>query len=290
MDWTIERAGPVCARVKIPYRKAADWEQWVLVSSDEHFDNPHSDRELHKLHLDQAKERGAIVCKFGDFFDAMQGKSDRRSSKRDLRQDLAESRSYLNQLVEESAAFLEPYSANLALISEGNHETSVDNKIEYNLLDGLLYALSHRGGEHIIRGGYRGWIKFHFHAGDGGRMTKNAYYLHGSGGGGPVTKGVIQTNRRAVYLSNADYVFSGHIHEQWYMPIERVKLLENGREVQITQHHLQLPTYKQEFIEQGSGWHHETGKPPKPLGAWWIRFYYSSRSGGVREQFIPADV
>jgi hypothetical protein len=250
--------------------------------------------ELQKLHLEQAKERGAAVFDFGDLFDAMQGKTDRRSSKADLLAELAGGGSYLNGLVEMAVDLLEPYVDNIALISKGNHETGVSNKVEYDLHSGLLYSLSKCGGGHIINGGYRGWIKYQFvHVGNDGtesnRKSRNGYYHHGYGGGGPVTKGVIQANRKAVYLSNADYVFSGHTHESWLFPIERVRLTNSSKEERVTQWHVQLPTYKEEFVDQPGGWHHETGKPPKPTGAWWMRFYWSGRLNDIDVQFIPAD-
>jgi len=251
-------------------------------------DNPHCLRDLHKHHLEQAKERNAFVQIHGDLFDAMQGKQDKRSNKSDLDMKL-KSGTYLNDLVQFAFDFYEPYLQNLALISEGNHETSVTNRYEYSLLDGLVHDLR-KSGSPVIRGGYRGWLKYMFTRGESGhKNSKMAYYLHGSGGGGPVTKGVIQTNRRAVYLPDADIVYSGHIHESWIFPIERVRINKEGEERSDKQYHVQLPTYKDEFMNEGGGWHHETGKPPKPVGAWWVRFYYSKRSDRVEVQFLEAD-
>lgn len=288
MDWTIERTGPVSTALRISYTQSNSWEQWGLVTADRHLDNPASDRKLQKHHMDQAKDRGAFILDFGDFFDAMQGKSDRRSSKSDL-MSRHKSSSYLNDLVEDATDFLSPYAQNIALLGEGNHETSVRNKIEYNLLDGLIYALS-RDNPEIMKGGYRGWIQFRFeHTNGGGRTTKNGYYIHGYGGGGPVTKDTIQANRKAVYLPDAHIVFSGHTHDQWWFPIERTRLLSSGREVADTQHHIKIPSYKDEFFNQSGGFHHETGKPPKPKGAWWVRFYYSRRTNTIEVEFIPAE-
>lgn len=298
MAWTVERGGPVCTKVRIEFEKSPEWEQWFLVSADRHIDNPKSDIALQKFHLEQAKERDAGVMDFGDFFDAMQGKTDKRSSKRDLLARFAalhldpedDQTSYLNALVDYGAEFLAPYIKQFVVIGEGNHESSVANKLEYNLLDGLFREINRMGGTQVCKGGYRGWVKFQFQDKKGGmRIGRRAYYHHGSGGGGPVTKGVIQTNRRAVYLPDADYVFTGHIHEQWNLKIPRVRLLESGREVADVQHHVQLPTYKEEYLNTGGGFHHEKGGPPKPIGAWWMRFYWSTRSQEVKVQFTEAE-
>ena len=283
------------------FEKSPEWEQWGLLTADRHIDNPATDLDLQREHLLQAQERDAFVLDFGDLFDAMQGKSDRRSSKRDLHarfaaqgvdpEDEDASRSYLNALVDYAGQFFAPFVDNIALIGQGNHESSVDNKLEYDLQDGLIHELNRIGAHKVIRGGYRGWIRFMFQDANGGlRMSKRGYYTHGYGGGGPVTKGVIQASRKAVYLANADYVFGGHIHEQWIFPIQRVRLTESGKEVCDKQYHVQLPTYKEEFLNKSGGFHHEKGGPPKPLGAWWIRFYWSKRDQTIKAQFIEAEV
>jgi hypothetical protein len=299
--WSVERLSPVAVNIRIPYAQNEQWEQWGLITADRHIDNPKSNLPLQRRHLQQARERGAFVIDLGDAFDAMQGKSDQRSRKADIRPELLSavdedglSKSYLNALVDFAAEFFEPYAGNIAMIGQGNHESAVDNIIEYDLLGGLLYRLSVMGSQ-VTRGGFRGWIKFSFEAitgnnNKGHRSSKLGYYHHGYGGGGPVTRGVIQTNRQAVYLSNADYVFSGHTHDKWYIPISRTKLLLSGAEVDATQYHIKVASYKDEYFNQGGGWHHERGGPPKPIGAWWVRWYYSPRDKSIKQQFIEADV
>lgn len=288
MNWKIERLSNVCTRMTIPYKANPEWEQWGLLTADRHLDHPKSDRKLQRLHLDQAKEKQAFVIDIGDLFDAMQGRNDRRGTKSDLMNRHKES-NYLNQLVEDAYEFLEPYKENLAVIGEGNHETAITKHMEYSLIDGLTYLLK-KDGSPVVRGGYRGYLRFQFHHESGGaRQSKTAYWHHGSGGGGPVTKGVIQTSRRAVYLPDADMVFTGHIHEQWKVPITRSRITASGNEYIDTQYHVQLPTYKDEFTNIDGGFHHEGGRPPKPIGAWWIRFYYSARTGKIETQILEAE-
>jgi hypothetical protein len=56
-----------------------------------------------------------------------------------------------------------------------------------------------------------------------------------------------------------------------------------------TQYHIQLATFKQEFDLAG-GWHLERGAPPKPLGGWWLRFYYDSdKRDKIGLQVVRAD-
>jgi predicted phosphodiesterase len=284
-QWTVEKVSEVCANIRVNYRRAADWEQWGLLCADSHLDNPKTDLKLKKHHLEQAKQRNAFIIEIGDLFDAMQGKGDRRSDKHDLRPEiLAMDGPYLNNLVQFVSETFNPYKDNFAVIGEGNHETSVKNKLEYDLLSGLVHDMR-KDGSPVIKCGYRGWIRFMFDADGRSRMSKRFYYNHGSGGGGPVTKGVIQTNRRAAYVSGADAILYGHTHESWLLNTPQTVLMDSGREKVKDLWHVQIPTYKEEFANHGGGFHHETGKPPKPKGAVWVRFYYSGRTEQIEMEF-----
>ena len=254
------------------------WEQWFLLSSDRHHDNPHTKWDLEKKHLEEAIKKDAYILDFGDLFCAMQGKYDRRSSKDDLRQ-IHKKGSYLDKLVETASDFYAPYSKRWICMGMGNHETAILSHHETNLTERLVSQLNITTNSNIINGGYSGWIQFKFRRSNGGGFSYNMYYHHGHGGGGVVTKGVIQTNRRAVYLPDANFVVSGHIHEEWTVTQQRLRLTQKGRQYLDEQIHICLPTYKEEFLpSQEYGFHTERGRPPKPLGAKWLRFYYDVRS------------
>jgi len=113
----------------------------------------------------------------------------------------------------------------------------------------------------------------------------NLNYTHGYGGGGPVTKGVIQANRKAVYLPDAHFCVSGHIHEHWLMTQSRERLTRSGETKIDEQVHVCLPTYKEEYL-MGEDFHRERGRPPKPLGAYWLRFFYDADD--INYEFIRA--
>ena len=250
-------------------------EQWVLLQTDEHWDNPKCDREKMKEHLDLAMERNAPVISAGDFFCAMQGKYDKRSSKKDLRPEHATG-DYLDSLVRTAAEWLEPYKNILTVRGVGNHESSIQKNHETDLTERLCERLRSSGGI-ARRGGYSGYIRFALSCG-GRHNAYKLWYFHGSGGGGPVTRGVIQTSRQAVYIADADFVFTGHTHDSWVMPIERIKLGMNDKIERFRQTHIKGAGYKEEFRDGYGGWHVERGGPPKPVGAWWLRFYFPSRS------------
>ena len=101
-------------------------------------------------------------------------------------------------------------------------------------------------------------------------------YHHGHGGGGPVTKGVIQTNRRAVYLPDASIVATAHIHESWVLPIKRERISERGKQFHDIAWHVSVPTYRDDFAKGGEGFHIEGGRTPKPIGCTWLVFDFNA--------------
>jgi len=280
MTKTIERTSNNVIYVKFDDVKSG-WEQWLLLTSDRHYDSAHTDRQLQKLHLEQASARDALVIDNGDIFDAMQGRNDPRASYAELRPEYVGRPDYFNAIVGDTADFLRPYKKNILMLGRGNHETSVEKKNQIDLISMLIAKI---GESEIMAGGYGGYVKFGFRRGTW-QKSVNLKYMHGWGGGGPVTRGVIDTNRQAVYLPDANIVVNGHTHDSWYMPIARERIDQNGKLSQDICHFIRTPTYKNDYGDGSGGWHVETGKPPKPRGCVWLRFYYYSED--VHIQVIP---
>lgn len=271
------------------------WEQWFLLSSDRHHDNTHADHALELRHLNRAKERGAGVLDFGDLFCAMQGKYDKRASKDALPEELRTG-DYLDKIVKYNADFYRPFRDNIVLIQAGNHETAIQKHHETNLTERLverLNAADKAAGEDegdIVCGGFSGWVRFQFLIHKTKKHTLWLYRHHGYGGGGAVTKGVIQTNRMAVYLPDATFVVTGHTHDQWILPLRRTRITQQGDPYQDTQWHIRCGGYKDEH-SPGDGYHIEKGREPKPLGAVWLRFFLEpgdSNEGKVSFELTPA--
>lgn len=284
----VERISPHVLDITVEFNNRTDLNQWFLLSSDRHWDNPHSDWKLQKKHLDQARERNAKVLDFGDLFCVMQGKYDRRASKSNVRPE-HQTDNYLDAVVNTAVDWFSPYADMFALVSEGNHESAIRRNHETDLIERFVSALNYKNGTHLTRGLYTGWVRFRFkRLSSGVRGTSrilNLNYTHGYGGGGPVTKGVIQANRKAVYLPDADFCVSGHIHEHWLMTQPRERLSKLGKLYIDEQVHVCLPTYKEEYL-MGQDFHRERGRPPKPLGAYWIRFFMERDD--VKYEFIRA--
>lgn len=283
MAWTTSRQSRSVITIHFPIERRADWHQYVLLTSDRHWDNPKSDWEMQKRHLDEASSINAPVIDAGDFFCAMQGKYDKRSNKSSLRPEHMEG-DYLDLLVKTAADFFEPYASHFALIASGNHEDAIRQRHETDLIDRLVGVLNDRTGSNISHGGFGGFVRFKFD-GDGNdsfRQTVIMHYDHGYGGGGPVTLDTIQSNRRAQYLPDAHIVLSGHVHESWSLEKVRLRLGSTGKWYHDVQLHVKCPTYKEEYGDGYDGWHARRGAPPKPIGAYWLKFSWNHKMKRVQ--------
>jgi len=252
----------------------AGWEGWVLLSSDRHNDNIKSNRDLQLRHLEQLKERNGLGLDFGDLFDAMQQRGDNRSNRDEIRPE-DNTEKYFDSIVEHSAEFYAPYARWLRLFSRGNHESSALKYHGMDLTNNLVYRINthEQTTGTVYRGGYGGWVMLQFNIRDTVRVTKRLKYFHGSGGGGQVTKGVISTNRQAVYQPDADIVVNGHTHDNWHLPLGRERINQAGVVSKDLIHFIRLPSYKDEYRDGADGWHVERWGEPKPIGAVWLRFY-----------------
>lgn len=266
-----EQNGPVVT-VRL-HADDASWEQWIMLSSDRHHDSPHCNRKLETRHLEEAREKDAIILDFGDTLDAMQGKFDPRRSFADVRPEDARP-DYYDRIVQHAAEDYAPYAANFAMIGRGNHETAVLDKANTDLTSNLVHRLNSDHGGNVKCGGYGGWVIIRVTAYSGSRSSVRIKYHHGAGGGGPVTKGVIQTNRQAVYLPDADVVVNGHTHDAWYMPLKRERLDARGAVYFDNVHFIRTPGYKDGYGDGSSGFEVERWMPPKPHGCAWLRLRF----------------
>lgn len=275
MKWEAVKLNRNVHRLNLRLKNAKDIAR-ILLRSDAHHDNPHADNDLERKHLEEALAEGSPIIDNGDAFCAMQGKWDRRKSKQDLKPEHLEG-DYLDSLVSTYAAFLKPYAKNLAVMATGNHETGILKHHETNLTTRLVERLNTMTGARIYDGSYTGWVFFSLYSANtkNVRGTIRLWRTHGEGGGSPVTRGVITTARRAVYLPDADIVLAGHTHHEWQVPIQRLRVTSKGKVYQDEQLHVQLPSYKDEYKDGYSygNWAIERGMPPKPVGAAWLEIW-----------------
>ena len=263
-----EMLAPYTARITYSIANTPHRQRFLLLS-DLHWDNPLCERVLLKKHLEQAKANEAPILIFGDLFCAMQGKYDPRSSKASLRPE-HQVQNYLDALVDTAVEFFKPYQ--VIFVSPGNHETAILKRQETDLTKRFADGIG------CVHGTYQGWVVFRAKR-SGTVKTLNLAYHHGYGGGGQVTKDIIQASRKAVYLPDADIVVSGHTHDRWIFPIEREHITARGKRVLAEQLHLKLGNYKDEFTP-GVGWSVESGHGPKSTGGVWLYLDYRHNDSG----------
>jgi len=260
------------SEAKVP---SADWEQYFLLVSDAHIDNAHSDRSMFDRHMRLCRERNARWLSNGDFLCLMQGKADNRADTTACRPEHQRGR-YLDAVINTTADYIAPHADMALLFAPGNHEGAVKRRCETDMNERLVEASKVRNKEcNAYAGSYANWVRFLVRQRGRRQLVGGSvvmYMHHGYGGGGPVTRGTIQTSRMAVYLPDADIIWTGHTHDEWIMPIQRARLSPHGRPYLDRTMHVRSPGYKDEFSEQ-NGWAVERGMPPKPKGALWLRFY-----------------
>ena len=248
------------------------WEAWVLLRSDAHHDSPYCDRKTERKHLKMAKERNALIMDAGDLFDAMQGKFDPRRTMEDVRPENKVA-DYYGSIVRCAAKNYAPYAENFALIGKGNHETAVLDKANTDVTSNLVFRmnsdlLQNKVDHTIYAGDYEGWVRFMFKIHGRRQHSLTMKYNHGNGGNAPVTRGVIATNRQAVFL-DADIVWNGHNHQAYILPIKRQRLNNKGRMEENLMWFVRTPGYKRSDDAYSKG--KNTG--PTVLGAVWLHFY-----------------
>lgn len=243
--------------------------------SDNHHDSKYCRRELERKHMQAAKDRGGLIMMFGDIFDAMQGKFDPRRSLDSVRPEDARA-DYFDSIVEHAVEDYAEFADHIVLISKGNHETAVLDKTNTDLTSNLVYKLN---AEHvsddnrIYTGGYGGWIRFMFTANKTRRSGLQVKYHHGNGGAAPVTRGVIQTNRQAVFLPDADVVVNGHNHQGYILPIARERLTRSGKVEKDLCWFVRIPGYQDAYADGAAGYVVEKNSGPTPNGAVWLKLY-----------------
>lgn len=279
MRWTLSKLQRNVVEINIPLTKNKDWEQWVLLRSDVHHDNPKCDQSLERKHLDEALEANAPIIDNGDLFCAMQGRWDKRADKSALRPEHQGS-NYFDLLVDTAYKFYEPYKSIFAVMGRGNHETAITKAHETDLTDRLAGRLRTNGGI-TEASGYGGWVLFRFCTSAAIANIKDTiklYHYHGTGGGGPVTRGTIQTNRIAVMTPDPEIVLTGHTHDEWAVTIPRQRISSRGTVYQDEQLHIRCPGYKDAWGDGDHGWEVERMLGPKAMGSHWLRFHWDGKN------------
>lgn len=249
----------------------------IFVTPDHHWDNPKCERQLLKSDLDEAIQKNAAIIMAGDTFCFMQGKYDPRRNKADIRPEHNVS-NYIDAVISDAANFYAPYKKNIVAIGRGNHESSILKNLETDVLERFAGELG--GGIPVL--GYHGWVIFKIKDHTNAlRWVYKIYFNHGSGGGGPVTRGQIEFSRLMMMVEGADCITAGHIHEKNNSEVMVHYFEDNSKSYKPKIRSvllLRASTYKQEYTK--NGWHIERGAPPKPLGGNFLTLHLGRDSKG----------
>lgn len=267
------------------------WEQWFMLSADRHHDSNECNRALETEHLEKAKARNALILDCGDLFDVMQGRYDPRRSWPEMRPEYfkrmnEEDKSYFDVILDDAEEYYAPYANNIVMLGRGNHDMSIFKHNDIDLMERLVDRINRRANAHVVTGEYGGWVRLQFNLWETQRESFRIKYFHGphTSANAPVTRGTIQTNRQAIYLPDADLVVNGHIHESWVFPINRERLSQSGTIYQDVQFHVRTGTYRNDYGDGARSWHVEQGKPPKPMGCIWVRFFL--QDGHIKKEIV----
>lgn len=276
LPFTVRQAARNVHLVDMKPESRAGFEQWILLRSDAHHDNPHSDHDLQRKHLRQCDERDAGWIDLGDAFCAMGGRADPRRVKHGItRPEHAMANDYFDSLVRHAADFLEPHAHRCICIGRGNHEQTVLKNQETDLTERLAERLRMKTGAPVYTTGYGGFVHFRVLYGKTHYTLTLAMY-HGSGGGGMMTFDTLRVRRQASFQPDADVLACGHVHERWWLQTARYRLRTTNGLYRVSvepQWHVRTGCYKQEHGDGYGGFAVERGMPPKPIGAMWMRLY-----------------
>jgi hypothetical protein len=209
--------------MKVNYIKLYVPEQLFYAASDIHFGIKNCDIDAFKKELEEAKERNARIILNGDVFDAIFPRGDPRWNPSLLIPQLVDRDDAPLYAVQLMADILNPCINQIDMIGMGNHEYAVYKYNQINMTDLLVMMLNQRlnGNHKILYGGYTGYLGY-------GIGDKNHYkalkilYHHGSGGSSPVTKGMIDVNRKEVNWDYDIFLFA-HKHNRFAVSNGRIQ-------------------------------------------------------------------
>lgn len=256
-------------------KKKSVYSQKFFICSDVHYDNPKCDRKTFHEHMDNALAENAFIIITGDLFCLMQGKYDPRRAKSGVRSEHNED-NYLDLVINDTANKFKKYAKNLLLVTRGNHETSVSQKCETDVMERFVERLNMLAGSNVQIGTYTGYYTLSFSYKKGSKKTINVGYSHGNWGG-IITKGTLGVVRYAAIMPDADLIFSGHTHDSWIVTQPRYIMDSRRKKVSVkNQWHVKTGTYKEEYAD-GKGWAVERIGMPKSIGGCFMEVKYKQK-------------
>lgn len=273
--WTIDERADNVPTLRTTFERQ-DHGTSILFIGDTHWDHAACDRAALKRVLDQALERDAVIVLLGDQLCLMGGRDDKRSAKSALRPEHKVD-AYFSAVIDDWCEWYQPYAANTWIALEGNHESAVRKHHEIDVTR-MWVARLNSAGATIDYPGYSTYARV-MNARQTERFSLAFFVHHGHGGGGPVSRGSIQAQRRAVMYPDARFIVTGHIHSSYNVDHEQYRLNHNGRPFVTVQEHYSVSSWKNEYGDGDGGWWVEKGMGPRQTSGWWSHLRYRANEG-----------
>ena len=245
----------------------------TLFCSDIHLDSIGCKRDILKRHFDEIKEANGLIFIFGDLLDVMGSYGDRRLQREDIDPIFIQhGRTYLDLVAEFTIDFLKPYAKNIALISYGNHEKTINKFHNHDILRSIVWALNLDQGVNIQLGAYSGWVFLRLKNGQASQIQK-IHYHHGFGGSAKRSKGMLDVQIEAMKYPDANILVRGHTHQKWFDPsTARMRVTAKGRIYKDKIKYIQSGSYVDGNGAGKSGWPVEKNFNPTDIGGWFVDF------------------
>lgn len=184
-----------------------------ILASDLHWGANNFDYKLFGKMIEIARAENARVFINGDIFDAILPGDKKRWSPSVFPVSVD---AYINEIMDKATEDFLPLADYIDWVGYGNHEESIIKYHGFDMLQELvrrLNAVRAMDLPPIVRGGYSGFIDLAFtRPGATGQTKVTVYHNHGTGGGAPMTKGMLTLSRAAMDVF-ADVYWFGHIHK-----------------------------------------------------------------------------
>ncbi len=205
--------GYVITRPKPITYNAIDEPHTITLMSDLHIGAIDTDYECIDTELKRAQEEGHRILLNGDLFDLIFPVDHKRFRPDTLHPHIQGRADILNATLEMAYDVLSPYKDSIDMIGLGNHESAAEKYHSVDIIALLLDRLA-TDNRRIAYGGYTGFVKYQFEKSTGNnRLPLVIYYHHGSGGSAPVTRGMIDFNRKQTWV-DADVIWLAHKHNR----------------------------------------------------------------------------
>lgn len=264
----------IVSRINRKRFEVGERELKLLFVSDLHLGSSGINEQRIRREFDDALEKGARILIGGDILDAI-WISDPRYLKSGLGPSVISRQDEMNAALEYWKEFMQEYSGAIDFLGMGNHESVLLERHGIDL--NRLLAISLGLDPNRVCGGYWSVISYSFTpAGRKHSCELSIFYHHGSGGGAPITRGMIEVSRTKMYVEGVDIIWQGHTHDRWVAPYSVLRVERGG-----------YPAFGEVMVIRTGGyrywgsnpWENRRGHLPKAHGGVFVTASYTTGAG-----------